>query len=138
MARLDDWGRKVNDEGKSRLEPSVSISASPPALVDGRAARYWGRLQVLAGIVTLAGLLAMPVIALLPDRSARSMLIPVALLVALGPGWCGSMLAFVKKAAAIRRESAAGCTTLSGQATHYWQLDPKTGEVLQRPGKRKP
>jgi hypothetical protein len=36
---------------------------------------------------------------------------------------------------AMRRETKAGYTTLyDGRKAHLWQLDPRTGEVIRRPG----
>ena len=127
----------MNDEEADRPDSRGSVPGSPPALLHGRAALYWGRLQLVAGIVNLLAVVAMPAIALLPDRPARVMLIPVAVFVGLGPGACGALFATIRKAGAVRRELAAGYTTLYRQATDYWQLDPKTGEVLRRPGELK-
>ncbi len=37
---------------------------------------------------------------------------------------------------ATRREAEAGYTTLWYRYYHLWQLDPRTGEALRRPGER--
>ncbi|MHB8673232.1 MAG: hypothetical protein ACYDAK_06080 [Candidatus Limnocylindrales bacterium] len=50
-------------------------------------------------------------------------------------GGLGLIYATFKKTKAVRKELSTGYTTLFGREyAAYWQLDPKTGEVLRRPG----
>ena len=48
-----------------------------------------------------------------------------------------SIRAYVSESRAERREREAGYTTLwSSRYRDYWQLHPKTGAVVRRPGER--
>ena len=115
----------------------AKIPEMPPVLLPGRSAFSWIPPQLLAIAVALLGLIAGPVIsAFAPTADGRHTLLILSEVILVGSGLAGQWYSFWRMRQDARRELAAGYTTLFGRAYPYWQLDPKTGEVLRRPGER--
>lgn len=109
--------------------------APVPTLQKGRTARSWMRLMAvglaggaLCGLGIPAARLVLPQQAWEPAMGA--ILFVVLVFAAIG------LWASLRTFGAIEREREAGYTTLHGRYFELWQLDPKTGEVLRRPGER--
>jgi hypothetical protein len=72
--------------------------------------------------------------AALPD-SVRQVEVAAALAGALVT-WSAAFVAAIREGRVAMKERKAGYTTLYGMHYEYWQLDPRTGAVLRRPGDR--
>ena len=119
-------------------DPRYPVPESPPTLVPGRSAYDWSRFGLLTTAVGFLALISWPLISEFgPDRHTREILLAITGVIAFVVGACGTLFVIVKMTARQWIELAAGYTTLYGRAYPYWQLDPKTGEVLRRPGERK-
>ena len=111
------------------------IPDTPPRLLPGRTAYGWASITVKSAVVGTPMVVLIVVAALLPEglreivqpAAAVVGLVAVAILIWAGLGQGRAELA----------EIAAGYTTLYHQNRELWQLDPKTGEVLRRPGEPK-
>jgi hypothetical protein len=112
----------------------MAAPGSVPALLSGRPAVGWSRLALKAFLVGVPAVLLMPV-ASMSGQPVRGLALPVLLLVAVAAGLVG-LAAGIRLAVAQRREWEAGYTTLHGQRFDLWQLDPRDGAVLRRPGER--
>ena len=107
----------------------------PPHLIAGRSALWWTRATLLgvgvAGLLIILGAVASY---LAPHPTPGWLPLMAGAILVLAP------LSFVAPGLArirtTRREAEAGYTTLWYRYYHLWQLDPKTGEVLRRPGER--
>ena len=124
-----DW---ANEHGGLHL---MSQSESPPPLLPGRSALSWTRVGglCLAGALAafglgLAGLLLLP----MPAR----MIVSVAAFAVICVLGSGLILASLKESRATIRENAAGYTTVYQRHYELWQLNPRTGAVVRRPGER--
>ena len=116
------------------MKPPVKAPEKPPPLLPGRSARGWMRI----GVGALGGGMVIPVLIFLGAGLAqpfKDFVMAGSFLVGLGIGAVGAW-AFVNSNGAVLRERDAGYTTLYGMFIHLWQLDPRTGEVLRRPGER--
>jgi energy-converting hydrogenase Eha subunit H len=108
----------------------------PPHLQHGWTAYAWVRYMVITLPVCLVGLVGIPVVArtMHVGAAGKSSLIAVLALIGL-VGAAGLAVAAVGIARAIRRERAAGYTTLFDSTKgNLWQPHPKTGEVVRAPG----
>lgn len=114
-------------------EPQASVPVEPPKLLPGPAAWSYAKRYVTFLITTLLGL---PVL-VFGSYQAEAVRGPV---VSSGIIWLLFWLALAYRAQylgfrATQREAAAGYTTKFDEYRHQlWHLDPKTGEVLRRPG----
>lgn len=121
------------NEGPTEHKRRNVIPEEPPQLLPGRTAYSWtgwwtaSFFLALPGLpFVLAGLLDSPIASLIADLGGASV-IAWAL---IGTG------AAAKSLVTGRREVKAGYTTLNGRGyRRFWQLDPKTGAAIRRPGK---
>ncbi len=106
-----------------------------PRLVDKESALGLARLSV--GSIFIGVLIGIGIPAarfLLPPSAWEPVMTAVFFLMLPFAGvglWAG-----VELGAAMRREREGGYTTLYSVYRELWQLHPKTGEVLRRPGER--
>ena len=107
-------------------------TARPPELLPGRSAleevRRWEKWSVVLVVSALA-----VVAASFLGFEARAVLIAVLAL----PGMAGAVVSSQARMAELRarrREREAGYTTEFGEGRDLWQLEPRTGAVLRRPG----
>ena len=114
----------------------MTIPDEPPSLLPGRSANYWSGIQVVGYAV---GLLTVVVIAVgaFGPADLRSVILNLALV----PGTAATAIlgyATYRHTRRERQERRVGyTTTYESYYRDYWQLDPKTGEVLRRPGESK-
>jgi hypothetical protein len=105
---------------------------APPELLPGPSAWLWIRRQVFGslGVLIFAPIM---VVGSLLDAQLRHVVVPVGFGGLLVFGIWGGYSS-LKSIPAIRRENAAGYTTLKGrQYVRFWRLDPKSGLVVRRP-----
>ena len=113
--------------------PQPIDSDRPPSLLPGRSAAAWSRrggVFLLFGIILSLGI---PLGTLVPTPLSGPFFVGFFV---LSLGCCAIALrAFIGMYSATRQEQRAGYTTLVGRPyRRYWQLDPKTGAVIRRPG----
>lgn len=113
---------------------SAEIPEQPPPLLPGRSSLSWSRLFLKAAAV------AAPAVLLMPPASglggpARDDLLTLLLVVGVSAAVVG-LIASIGMSQMDAAEHRAGYTTSYGKWFSLWQLDPKTGEVLRRPGER--
>jgi hypothetical protein len=106
-----------------------------PTLVDDDSALGLARLGLGSAACGALVAIGIPAARFLLPQSAWEPVMVVIFLVVLVFRACG-LWAFHALAAAMARERDAGYTSLHGRYWELWQLDPKTGEVLRRPGER--
>lgn len=107
----------------------------PPDLVDGDSALGLARLGLMSLAAGALVAIGIPAARFLLPESAWEPAMAAILLVVLVLAGAG-IRAGVLLANAMDREKEVGYTTLHGVHRDLWQLDPKTGEVLRRPGER--
>jgi len=113
----------------------TTIPVVPPALLPGRTANYWILRSAICVFVALAGLVGMLVGSNVPGQVGSVIVVGSCAWTVFWGALCSR--AGVGAIVVERRERAAGYTTLfAGQYRRYWQLDPKTGAVVRRPGER--
>lgn len=105
---------------------------NPPAILPGRTALWWDRLQSRSGLGGLAGLAGM-VIGSRLDLPLRVIVVfaslGVVIVMAIAYGY-----ASFRWSQTTRRELAAGYTTLrSSRYRWWWLLDPNTGAPVRPP-----
>jgi hypothetical protein len=108
------------------------VPESPPPLAPGPSAYdlSWVVLRFYAFAVVVV--ISIPFLFSVPYEwhdTATEVAVVLILLVA-GLGFRSA----IRQNQAVGRERDAGYTTLYGSWLKLWQLDPKTGEVLRRPG----
>ena len=115
-----------------------AIPPEPPALLPGRSARALSRLVMASWAVSGIGVAwALTAAVRGPQLHVPSLLLAVVVAVfgvAAVAALPVNLWARRRLRARTTRELAAGYTTLPGRAYDHWQLDPKTGAVLRRPG----
>lgn len=110
----------------------VQSKATPPVLRPGASAIDWVRRWLGACVFAVPAVLLMPFAASAAEPT-RSALLGLALIVALGAG-ATMIFSGVQWIRTEAREREDGCATQFGKHPELWQLDPKTGAVLRRPG----
>ena len=108
------------------------VPESPPPLAPGPSS-YDVTWVVLKGwAFSVAVVISIPVLFSTPFQWRDTATEVVVVLILLSGGL--NFRAAIRLGQATRRESAAGYTTRYTGWRKLWQLDPKTGEVLRRPG----
>ena len=111
-----------------------AVPSSPPALLPGHSANYWDGIQLLACVVGVPSALGILLGAAMWPSLAGMIVGAVAISVMLVSTACLA-IASIQQIRRDRQETSAGYTTRYADSYWlYWQLDPKTGEVLRRPG----
>lgn len=107
----------------------------PPQLLPGRSALQWVRVEAVcyAGAFILFGL-SLLALAVLPMPSRT-------IVAWTGTGFAcafatGIIVGSISEGRATLREMAAGYTTVYDRHFELWQLAPRTGAVVRRPGER--
>jgi hypothetical protein len=123
-------------------EPPVDEPGAPlaveervPRLVDKESALGLAKIGFTMAPCLIVITLAIPAARVLLPESAWEPVMTALFLVAL-PFVGVGLWAFSAMSDAMRREREAGYTTLYSVHRELWQLHPKTGEVLRRPGER--
>ena len=112
----------------------VVVPEAPPPLLPGRSSVEWMRRFLKACVVGVPAVLLMPVASGLPEPLRDTVLVVL--------GVCGIAASAVGINAGFQNgrmeiaERDAGYTTQYGKRFELWQLEPRTGEVLRRPGER--
>ena len=113
----------------------MPVPETPPQLLPGRPALEYSSLILRSIAIGIAMTLVMGFGFFVLPEPVRSVVTTAALFgglgAAAGMGWAGILGWHTA-----RRERRAGYTTMYGSYLDAWQLDPKTGEVLRRPGER--
>jgi hypothetical protein len=116
----------------SPMRPPVPVT--PPQLLAGPPAVEWvwrtTRWLIISGLFGLASVVGMVLLPGAPEGVILGLLIAAIASAILG------LPSGLRGMDATRAEHAAGYTTLNGMEYRYWQLEPKTGKVLRRPGER--
>ena len=110
------------------------VPATPPALLPGRSANYWAGPQIIGCVIAFFGLVLIGLGSGLSPSDWGAAFVDLGVVALLaGAAWIGVATYFFRRRDG--QERAAGYTTLHARFYWlYWQLDPKTGEVLRRPG----
>ena len=113
----------------------MAVPETPPQLLPGRPALDYSWFILRSIAIGIAMTLVMMLGFFVLPEPVRSVVTTAALLGSLG-GAAGLGWASILGWHTARRERRAGYTTIYGSYLDAWQLDPKTGEVLRRPGER--
>ena len=113
----------------------MPVSETPPQLLPGRPALDYSWFMLRSIAVTMVMGLVMGFGFFVLPEPVRSVVTTAALFGGLGAAAGSSSLSILAWRTA-RRERRAGYTTIYASYLDAWQLDPKTGEVLRRPGER--
>jgi hypothetical protein len=110
-----------------------------PKLLPGLSANFWVKTTLLILAFCGIGLAGVPLSAwILQDKPAKSVVMFIFAFIGITAGIC-LIGAGVCMGRAMSRESRAGYTTLyDTRKSHLWLLDPRSGEVLRKPGEKMP